>query len=145
MALFSPFCQLYGVEPIESAILSGGKPGAFFDSLSPFITTIMHVPCVSHHLLFFDYQSYLTIDVWWKCQGPHKIQGIGAGFIPSVLEVNLIDEVVQVRLVSKKKKILLLNQKLSTILTWLPLQSSPVTLSTGFKWWIHRHGKASCS
>ncbi len=50
----NPACRVVAVEPLTSAVLTGGSPG------------------------------------------PHKIQGIGAGFVPAVLNREVIDEVIPV-------------------------------------------------
>ncbi len=66
-------------------VLKGRKPSVKCVAVEPVLSNV-----ITQHL----YQGVPRDQV--KPAAPHKIQGIGAGFIPDVLNVSVIDEVVQV-------------------------------------------------
>jgi len=67
--------------------------GEVFKSRKPSVKCIAVEPSASPVLTQYKYQGIAKDQVK---PGVHKIQGIGAGFIPDVLNVDVIDEVVQV-------------------------------------------------
>uniref|UniRef100_A0A2N9EHE5 Cysteine synthase n=1 Tax=Fagus sylvatica TaxID=28930 RepID=A0A2N9EHE5_FAGSY len=78
------------IDAFVSGIGTGGTitgVGKFLKEQNPNIKCLPPKRCVAG--------SNLGISLS-KMRGPHKIQGIGAGFVPGVLEVSIVDEVVQV-------------------------------------------------
>lgn len=86
---------MYGVEPVENAVLSGGRPG---DSHSFSFLKISHSVTFDMGIFFIIECCFLEKLLATHVKGPHLIQGIGPGIIASVMDVELLDEIVQVSL-----------------------------------------------
>ncbi|PPR84976.1 hypothetical protein GOBAR_AA35730 [Gossypium barbadense] len=100
----NPNIKLYGVEPVESPVLSGGKPDTRMfnfdsclnvsDKLEPAIVGLLYDITIGKKTSYCLADCLVCFMLIY--QGPHKIQGIGAGFAPGVLNVSIVNEVVQV-------------------------------------------------
>ena len=49
------------------------------------------------HVKVFAVEPHDSAILSGECPGQHKIQGIGAGFVPEILQQELIDEVIKIR------------------------------------------------
>ncbi len=72
------------------AVGSGGSLSGIAKILKPLGTKIIAVESINSPVIYNKLKNK-TLPV-----KPHKIQGIGAGFIPKILDLNLIDDVVLV-------------------------------------------------
>ena len=85
------------IDILISGVGTGGTItgcGEVFKARKPSVRCVAVEPVSSNVITQHKYEGVPRDQV--KPAAPHKIQGIGAGFIPDVLNVAVIDEVVQV-------------------------------------------------